>query len=87
MRALVANYKNDGITQGASTLTQQLVKNVLLTSEKTLTRKVKELVLSVLVEQKYTKDQILELYLNNIPYGGTAYGIEAASQKYFGKNH
>jgi 1A family penicillin-binding protein len=76
----------DNELQGGSTITQQLVKNVLLTPERTFERKAKELVLSVLVEQKYTKDEILELYLNNIPYGGTAYGIQSASQKYFDKD-
>jgi penicillin-binding protein 1C len=74
-----------GRVTGGSTITQQLVKNTLLTSEKTLIRKLKELVLASLVEQKYTKDQILEMYLNESGYGGAAYGIEEASQKYFGK--
>lgn len=72
--------------QGGSTITQQLVKNTLLTPEQTLTRKVKEIFLSFVVELLYPKDKILELYLNQIPYGGTAYGIEAASQTYFGKH-
>jgi|GEM_PF-597677 len=76
----------DGEKQGASTITQQLVKNVLLTPERTISRKLKELVLTFFVEAKYTKDQILELYLNNISYGGVAWGIQSASQKYFGKN-
>jgi len=76
----------DNQLQGASTITQQLVKNVLLTPERTISRKLKELVLSVLVESKYSKEQILELYLNNISYGGTAWGIEAAAQKFFGKH-
>lgn len=71
---------------GASTITQQLVKNVLLSSERTLPRKIKELILSVQVNNKYSKDEILEMYLNNIPYGGTAVGIEAASETYFGKS-
>ncbi len=70
---------------GGSTLTQQLVKNTLLTSEKTLPRKVKELMLSVQVDKKYSKDQILELYLNIAPYGGAMVGVEAASEGYFGK--
>lgn len=70
---------------GASTITQQLVKNVLLSSERSLPRKVKELMLSIQVTNKFSKDEILEMYLNNIPYGGTAIGIEAASQTYFGK--
>ncbi len=71
---------------GGSTLTQQLVKNALLTSETSLVRKLKELILSIQVEKAYTKDQILEMYLNEIPYGGTAYGIEAAANLYFGKH-
>lgn len=71
--------------QGGSTITQQLVKTALLTSERTLSRKMKEAVLTIAVELIYTKDQILEMYLNHIPYGGTAWGIEAAAQTYFGK--
>ena len=71
---------------GGSTLTQQLVKNVLLTSEQTLPRKIKELILSIQVDRKYSKDQILEMYLNDVPYGGTAVGVEAAAQTYFGKD-
>ena len=70
---------------GGSTLTQQLVKNTLLTSERTLSRKIKELILSIQVDKRYSKDQVLELYLNVTPYGGTAVGIETASEKYFGK--
>lgn len=75
-----------GNMQGGSTITQQLVKNILLTPERTFSRKIKEAVLSLLVEAKYSKDEIMEMYLNNIPYGGTAWGIQSASQKYFGKN-
>lgn len=71
---------------GASTLTQQLVKNAILTNERTLTRKLKEIILSVRLEQKYTKEQILKIYFNEIPYGSTNYGIEAAAQSYFGKS-
>jgi membrane peptidoglycan carboxypeptidase len=71
---------------GGSTLTQQLVKNVLLSSEQTLPRKIKELMLSIQVDRKYTKDQILEMYLNDVPYGGAAIGVQAASQLYFGKD-
>lgn len=71
--------------EGGSTITQQLVKNSLLTNERTIKRKIREFVLTSVVEGIYTKDQILELYLNQIPYGGTAYGIEAASETYFGK--
>jgi len=71
--------------QGGSTITQQVVKNTLLTSERTITRKIKEFFLAIQVERKYTKDEILQIYLNEVPYGGTAWGIEAASQVYFSK--
>src|SRR3989344_9541489 len=71
---------------GGSTITQQLVKNVLLNSERTLPRKVKELMLAIQVDRKYSKDQILEMYLNDVPYGGTAIGVQAASQIYFNKD-
>lgn len=71
--------------QGGSTITQQLVKNSLLTPERTISRKIKEIFLSTIVESVYSKDKILEMYLNQVPYGGTAYGVEAASQVYFGK--
>lgn len=71
---------------GGSTLTQQLVKNAILSNEKTFTRKIKELILSVELEQKYSKDEILQIYFNEIPYGSSYYGIEAASQNYFGKS-
>lgn len=71
--------------QGGSTLTQQLVKNVLLSPERTITRKIKEFILTVQIERKYTKDEILQMYLNEAPYGGTAWGVEAASEIYFDK--
>lgn len=71
--------------QGGSTITQQLVKSRLLTPERTIERKVKEIILSVWVEQIYTKEEILEMYFNQVPYGGTAWGAEAATQTYFGK--
>jgi len=71
--------------QGGSTLTQQLVKNVLFSSERSVIRKAKEFVLAIQIERKYTKDQILQMYLNEAPYGGTAWGVEAASEVYFGK--
>lgn len=74
-----------GNLQGGSTLTQQLVKNVLLTSERTLPRKIKEFILSVQIETKYSKDEILQMYLNEAPYGGTAWGVESAAQYYFAK--
>ncbi|MDO8551135.1 MAG: PBP1A family penicillin-binding protein [bacterium] len=71
---------------GGSTLTQQLVKNVLLTSDRTITRKIKEFILAVQIERKYNKDQILSMYLNEAPYGGTAWGVGAASEVYFNKD-
>lgn len=72
--------------QGGSTITQQLVKNSLLTPERTIPRKVKEVILSFATELLYPKDKILQMYLNQVPYGGTAWGVEAASQTYFGKS-
>ena len=72
--------------QGGSTLTQQLVKNALLTPERTIKRKIRELTLTFFVEAIYPKKILLEMYLNQIPYGSTAYGIEAASELYFGKS-
>ncbi len=75
-----------GQVQGGSTITQQLVKKALLNDNRTLRRKIREFTLSAEVEAMYTKDQILELYLNQVPYGGTAYGLEAATQTYFGKS-
>lgn len=74
-----------GRAQGGSTLTQQLVKNALLSSDRTLIRKIKELVLTLQIENRYSKDEILLLYLNEVPYGSTAYGVEAAAEMYFGK--
>lgn len=71
---------------GGSTLTQQFVKNAILTNEKTYTRKIKELIISYQIEKKFTKDEIFSMYLNEIPYGSVIYGIEAASQSFFGKS-
>jgi len=85
VRAVVAN-QNGEVVQGGSTITQQLVKNRLLSPERTLQRKAKELVLAVMVEQAYSKEQILEMYLNQVAYGGSTYGIEEAAQRYFGKS-
>jgi 1A family penicillin-binding protein len=73
-------------TQGGSTITQQYVKNALLTDERSLSRKIKELILAIEIEQLYKKDDILKLYLNEIPYGSTAYGVQAAAKTYFGKD-
>lgn len=71
--------------EGGSTLTQQLVKNTLLTSSRTVARKVREFVLTLQVESRYSKDEILQMYLNEAPYGGTAWGVQAAAETYFGK--
>ncbi len=72
--------------QGGSTITQQLVKSALLTPERTVQRKIKEIVLALWTEKVFTKDQILELYLNQVPYGGASYGIEEAAKLYFNKD-
>jgi len=85
VRAIVHNLQSSSL-EGGSTITQQLIRSALLTPEKTLLRKVREIILSVRTEQIYSKDQILEMYLNQVPYGGTAWGIEAAAQTYFGKS-
>ena len=85
-RALIMNIKGGGVQQGGSTITQQYVKNLLLTPERTLARKIKEAILSMEMELLYTKDEILTGYLNYVPYGLNAYGIEAAAQVYFNKN-
>jgi len=84
VRAILANIASGEYEQGASTITQQVVKNALLTRDKTLTRKIKEWVIAIKLTRIMTKDQILETYLNEIPYGGTMYGIEEASQSFFG---
>jgi len=84
LRAIIVDAIGGSLSQGGSTITQQVVKNTLLTNEKSITRKIHEWVLALKLEQVYSKDQILETYLNNIPYGGTLYGIEAASEAYFG---
>ncbi|MCX6766915.1 MAG: PBP1A family penicillin-binding protein [Candidatus Moranbacteria bacterium] len=85
-RAAIYDVLGRSASQGGSTITQQLIKNTVLTNEKTFTRKVKEVILSVELEQKFSKDQILEMYLNQIPYGSNAYGIQAAAQTFFGKD-
>jgi len=84
-RSIINTLLLGRIAGGGSTLTQQLVKNTLLSSERTIPRKIKELILAVEVDRKYSKDQILELYLNVAPYGGTNVGVETASEGYFGK--
>ncbi|MDP1629130.1 MAG: transglycosylase domain-containing protein, partial [bacterium] len=84
-RAVLKNIFNRQTLQGGSTITQQLVKNSFLTPEKTISRKIKEFLLALAIEKKYSKDEILELYLNQIPYGNNAYGIETAANTYFNK--
>jgi len=75
-----------GRATGGSTITQQFIKNAILTSERRVSRKLKEIILAYELERKFSKDEILQLYFNEIPYGGTIYGIEAASQSFFGKS-
>ena len=84
-RAIFVNLGSMSIREGGSTLTQQLAKNLFLTDERTIARKLDELVLSFWLETEYSKNQILELYLNRVYFGAGAYGVEAASQRYFGK--
>jgi 1A family penicillin-binding protein len=86
LRAVYYDIINRGKSQGGSTITQQYVKNALLTNEKTFDRKLKELILSIEIEFMYSKDQILTMYLNEIPYGSNAYGVEEAAKTYFGKS-
>ncbi|PYE42743.1 PBP1A family penicillin-binding protein [Paenibacillus barcinonensis] len=85
-RAILVNIQHMRMSQGASTLTQQLARNLYLSHEKTWTRKAKEAMYTAQLEMKYSKDEILQMYLNEIYYGHGAYGIEAAAQMYFGKS-
>lgn len=85
-RAMVTNLIGGHFSQGGSTLTQQLAKNLFLTPDRTLERKVQEVLLALWLEHKHTKDQILEMYLNRVYFGSGAYGVEAASRRYFGKS-
>src|SRR3989344_8036977 len=84
--ALVITGIKQGSIEGGSTITQQLVKQVFLTPEKTIKRKIKELILAYWIEGQYAKEEILDFYLNQIPYGSNAYGIESASYLFFGKS-
>ncbi|MFC1711089.1 transglycosylase domain-containing protein [Patescibacteria group bacterium] len=84
-RAIWKNFFNPGL-EGGSTITQQLIKNALLTPEKTWQRKLKELILSIQTELIFSKDEILQMYFNEVPYGGTAYGVEEAALTYLGKS-
>jgi len=86
VRAVVTNVLHRGVSQGGSTLTQQLAKNLFLTQERTYGRKIQELALALWLEHKFTKTQILDLYLNRVYFGSGAYGVEGAAQRYFGKS-
>ena len=85
LRAGWSDIKEGGVRQGGSTITQQFIKNSILTPERTFSRKFKELILALELERRFSKNEILEMYLNEIPYGSNAYGIESASQTFFGK--
>ena len=85
-RAAVTNLMHRGVSQGGSTLTQQLAKNLFLTQERTMARKLQEVELALWLERKHSKSEILELYLNRVYFGSGAYGVEAAAQRYFGKS-
>ncbi|WP_408988206.1 transglycosylase domain-containing protein [Sphingomonas sp. SUN039] len=84
VRSFYVRATKGRFTQGGSTITQQLARNVFLTNDKTWTRKMREIVLALALERKFSKDQILELYLNRVYFGGGAYGVDAASRKFFG---
>jgi penicillin-binding protein 1A len=86
LRAAIADVLHRGVSQGGSTITQQLAKNLFLNHQRTLWRKLQELVLALWIERKFSKNEILELYLNRVYFGSGAYGVEAAAQRYFGKN-
>lgn len=86
VRAFLKNISGGGVRQGGSTITQQVIKNIILSPEKKITRKVKEMVLALQLEKSLDKDQILTLYLNEVPYGGNIYGVQEASQAFFGKD-
>ena len=85
VRALVVNVLHGTVRQGGSTITQQLAKNLFLSPERTIKRKVQETLLALWLEQRFTKDQILTIYLNRVYLGAGAYGVDAAAQRYFGK--
>lgn len=85
-RAAKANFQQKGIVQGGSTITQQLARSAFLSREQTMERKLKEILLAIKIERRYSKDQILDAYLNEVPYGSNAYGVESASKTYFGKS-
>ncbi len=86
VRAAIRNLRAGGVEQGASTITMQLARNLFLDQSRTLERKLKEIVLAIRLERSFSKDEILELYLNRIYFGEGAYGVQAASMRFFGKN-
>ena len=86
LRAIRVNFRAGKVKEGASTITQQVARTLFLTPERTFTRKLREIILARRIEQRFSKDQILEMYLNQIFYGHNAYGVEAAAQNYFGKS-
>ena len=86
IRAFLANLRGKKVAQGGSTITQQFIKNAILTPERTFSRKIKEAILAIEMELRYSKDEILNFYLNQVPYGSSAYGTEAAAQTFFNKN-
>ena len=85
-RAMFENVTTGRFSQGGSTLTQQLAKNLFLKPDRTIERKVQEVLLAFWLEQKYTKDQIMAMYLNRVFFGSNAYGVEAAARRYFNKS-
>ena len=86
IRAVVVNIRQGSVVEGGSTITQQLAKNMFLTQERTLFRKIKEALLALIIERKFSKQEIMQAYLNQIYFGEGAYGVEAAAQMYFGKH-
>ena len=86
VRASFRNASSGAVVEGGSTITQQLAKNLFLSPKRTLSRKFEEAVYAVWLEQRFSKDEILELYLNRVYFGGGTYGVEAASRRYFGRS-
>ncbi len=86
IRAMIDDVLSGGFSQGGSTITQQLIKNTLLNNDKTIARKIKEWILAIKIEKVFSKDDILTLYLNDVPYGGNVYGVEEASKEFFGED-
>ncbi len=85
-RSILENFKKRSAAQGGSTVSQQLIRSTFLSGEKTISRKIREVILTIELERRYSKDQIMEFYLNQVPFGGNSYGVEAASQTFFNKS-